>query len=298
MKIISGTSNRLLAKNIAKKLNLSLVDVEISKFNNGEKRVWIKENINGENVVLIQSFSNPTDEYIIEFLLIADALERAGARHVNAVLPWMGYSLQDKLFREGEPMSAKVIANLISNAYFKRVHLLDLHNTSIPGFFSIPTHHHSPLDLFKTYIQNTINTKQAIIVSPDFGGIKRSRMLANELKLELANIDKHRDPTTGKVTPMGISGDVSGKICLIYDDIINTGSTVVEVARFLKSRKAQEVHFLVTHGIFAQNGLTLMNDETIDSVVITNSIQHAQLPEKIITLDTSDIFVQALKTWM
>lgn len=298
MKIISGTSNRALAQNIAQKLNLRLVDAEISKFKNGEKRVWIKDNLNGENVVLVQSFSTPADEYIIEFLLIADALERSGARHVNAIIPWMGYSLQDKLFRPGEPMAAKIIADLVSNAYIKRAHLLDLHNTSIPGFFSIPTHHHSSIELFSKYIKKNVDLKKAVVVSPDFGGLKRARSIANELELDLANVDKHRDLTTGKVTPMGISGNVEGKICLIYDDIINTGSTVVEVAKFLKHHKAKEVHFFVTHGIFAQNGLTLMNDESINSVVITNSINHTQLPEKIIVLDTADTFVQALKTWM
>ena len=191
-----------------------------------------------------------------------------------------------------------MIADLISNAYVKRVHLLDLHNTSIPGFFAIPTQHHSPMMLFKKYIKENLDIKNAIVVSPDFGGLKRARVFANELKLELANIDKHRDLNTGKVTPMGISGNVAGKICLIYDDIINTGSTVVEVARFLKERKAKEVHFLVTHGIFAQNGLTAMTDESINSVIITDSIAHQELPEKIIVLETADLFAKALKTWM
>lgn len=298
MKIVSGTSNRSLALQIANNLNLKLVDTEITKFKNGEKRVWIKEDLNGENVVVVQSFSAPVDEYIIEFLLIADALERAGARHVNLVLPWMGYSLQDKLFRTGEPIAAKVIADLISNAYVKRVHLLDLHNTSIPGFFAIPTQHHSPMDLFKEYIEENLDIKKAIVVSPDFGGLKRARVFADILKLELANVDKHRDLNTGRVTPLGISGDVKNKVCLIYDDIINTGSTVVEVAKFLKQKGANEVHFLVTHGIFANNGLTMMTDESINSVIITNSIHHTQLPEKIKVIDTSKLFSDALKTWM
>lgn len=298
MKIISGTSNRALAQNIAKRLNLKLVDAEISKFKNGEKRVWIKEDLNGENVVVVQSFSNPVDEYILEFLLIADALERAGARHVNLILPWMGYSLQDKLFRHGEPIAAKVVADLISNAYVKRVHLLDLHNTSIPGFFAIPTHHHSPIELFKEYIKKNLDLKHAIVVSPDFGGLKRARVLADELNLDLVNVDKHRNLHTGKVTPMGISGDVTNKVCLIYDDIINTGSTVVEVSKFLKQHKAKEVHFLVTHGVFAGNGLTLMTDESINSIVISDSIFHQELPEKIKVLDTSELFAKALKTWI
>jgi ribose-phosphate pyrophosphokinase len=298
MKIISGTSNRVLAQSIAKELNIQLVKAEISKFKNGEKRVWIKEDLHGENVVLVQSFSEPVDEFIVEFLLITDALERAGVRHVQLVLPWMGYSLQDKLFRPGEPIAAKVIANLISNAYVKRAHLLDVHNTSIPGFFSIPTHHHSLMNLFKDYVSKNLDIENAIVVSPDFGGLKRARDFASELNLKLANVDKQRDLTTGKVTPLGISGNVDGKVCLIYDDIINTGSTVAEVARFLKKHGAKEVHFLVTHGIFAKNGLTLMNDENINSVIISNSVLHTQLPENIIVLDSAKVFAKALKTWM
>jgi len=298
MKIISGTSNIPLAQNIADILNLPLVDVEISKFKNGEKRVWIKENIQGENVTLVQSFSHPVDEYLIEFLLIADALERAGARHVHLVVPWMGYSLQDKVFRPGEPIAAKVVANLISNAYIKRAQLLDVHNTSIPGFFSIPTKHHSSMDLFTEYIENNFTSTSSIVVSPDFGGLKRARIFADKLKLSLANIDKHRDLETGKVTPKGISGDVQGKTCFIYDDVINTGNTVVEVARFLKEKGATKVHFVVTHGIFANNGLQLMEDESIDSVIISNSIHHENLSSKITVLDVAPIFANTLTSWL
>lgn len=298
MKIVSGTSNKSLAQSIAQNLELPVLDVEISKFKNGEKRIWIKENLHGENIVIVQSFSDPADEYIMEFLLLTDALERAGARHLNLVLPWMGYSLQDKVFRPGEPIAAKVVANLISNAYVKRAHLLDVHNTSISGFFSIPTQHHSTLQLFENYVRDTYDTSNAVVVSPDFGGLKRARQLADVLDLELENVDKHRDLKTGKVTPMGLSGDVSNKICIIYDDLINTGSTVVEVARFLKSHGAKEVHFLVTHGLFAGDGLVQMADEHIDSVVITNSIQHTNIPEKIKVIDTGPLFAEAIKPWL
>ncbi len=298
MKIVSGTSNLPLAQSIAKQLNVPLLDVEISKFKNGEKRVWIKEDLHGENIALVQSFSQPVDEYIIEFLLLTDALQRAGARHISLILPWMGYSLQDKVFRPGEPIAAKVVANLISNAYIKRVSLLDLHNTSIPGFFSIPTRHNSTMEIFKSYISENIDTNNAMVISPDFGGLKKARVFANNLNLNYANIDKHRDLITGEVTPLGLSGDVTNKTCLIYDDVINTGSTVVEVAKFLKEKGAKEVHFLVTHGIFAKNGLTFMEDESIDSVVITNSIHHDKLPEKIKVLDVAQIFADTLRPWV
>lgn len=297
MKIISGTSNLPLAQKVAGQLNIPVLAVEITKFANGEKRIWIKDEIAGENVVLIQSLSEPVDENIIETLLIIDALERAGARHVNLIIPWLGYSLQDKVFRDGEPIAARVVADLLSNSHAKRTVLVDLHNSSIPGFFSIPTQHLLALEPFVSYAKDNFDLSQAVAISPDFGGLKRARSFSEALNLELENIDKHRDLNTGKVTPRTVSGDVSGKICLIYDDVINTGGTVVEVAKFLKAKGAMEVHFLVTHGLFANSGLTKMNDASIDSIVITNSINHQDLPEKIKVIDISPTLAKSIKAW-
>lgn len=298
MKLISGSSNLPLATKIAQYLNIQMLDVEITKFDNGEKRVWIKDEIAGENICLIQSFDRPVDENIIETLLLVDALERAGTRHINFIIPWMGYSLQDKVFRDGEPIAARVIANIISNTYIKRVSLLDLHNSSTPGFFSIPTHHILALKPFTKYAKQNYELSNAIVVSPDFGGLKRARSFADVLKLELINIDKHRNLHTGKVTPKGISGEVNGKICLIYDDIINTGGTVVETAKFLKDKGAKEVHFLVTHGLFAGKGLELMKDDSIESIVITNSVHHDDLPEKIKIIDVAPVLGESIRTWI
>lgn len=298
MKLISGTSNLPLAQKIADQLGSPLIDIEISKFANGEKRVWIKDKIAGENVSLVQSFNIPVDENIIETLLIIDALERAGARNINLIIPWLGYSLQDKVFRDGEPIAARVVADLLSNSHAKRAVLLDLHNSSIPGFFSIPTQHQLVLSAFAEYVKESFNQTETIIVSPDFGGLKRARTFAELLGLDLENIDKHRDLTTGKVTPKGVTGDVEGKICIIYDDVINTGGTVVEVAKFLKEKGAKEVHFLVTHGLFAGDGLIKMEDSSIDSVVITNSIHHLNLPPKIRVIDVSKLLADSVKTWV
>lgn len=298
MKLISGSSNLPLATKIANYLNIEIVDIEITKFDNGEKRIWIKDRIEGEDICLVQSFDKPVDENIIETLLIIDALERAGVKHINFIIPWMGYSLQDKVFRDGEPIAAKVIANMISNTYVKRVSLLDLHNSSIPGFFSIPTNHILALKPFAQYVENNFDLDEAIIVSPDFGGLKRAHTFADTLSLELENIDKHRDLYTGKVTPKGISGDVKDKVCLIYDDVINTGGTVVETAKFLKNKGAKEVHFLITHGLFAGKGLEKMMDENIDSVVITNSVHHKDLPQKIKVIDVAPVLGESIKAWI
>lgn len=298
MKLISGTSNLPLAQKIADQLGSPLIDIEISKFANGEKRVWIKDKIAGENVSLVQSFNIPVDENIIETLLIIDALERAGARNINLIIPWLGYSLQDKVFRDGEPIAARVVADLLSNSHAKRAVLLDLHNSSIPGFFSIPTQHQLVLSAFAQYVKESFNQTETIIVSPDFGGLKRARTFAELLGLDLENIDKHRDLTTGQVTPKDVTGDVIGKICIIYDDVINTGGTVVEVAKFLKDKGAKEVHFLVTHGLFAGEGLMKMEDPSIDSVAITNSIHHLNLPPKIRVIDISKLLADSVKTWV
>jgi ribose-phosphate pyrophosphokinase len=300
MKIISGSSNPLLAKNIAKKLKLELIDVEISKFPNGEKRVWIKEPLKGQNIIVVQSFCEPVDENILELLLLIDALERAGARHVNLVLPWMGYSIQDKVFRMGEPLAAKVVASLVSHAYIKRGFLLDLHNSSIPGFFSIPTEHLSAIDLFVEYAKKNFALKNCIITSPDFGGLKRARSFAEKLGIDLTNIDKSRDLHTGRVEAKGMYGDVEGKVVLVFDDFINSGSTVEATAEILKENGAKEAHFFATHGLFANNGRDRVQNSMIDSVVITNSVpqeaENTQQP-KIKVVDVSPIFADALSAW-
>lgn len=297
MKLISGSSNPDLGHKIAQQLKIEEVKIDISHFANGEKRVWIQGDVKGQNIALVQSFSHPTDENIIEFLLITDALERMGARHVNLIMPWMGYSLQDKVFREGEPIAAKVVANLVSSAHVKRAFLMDLHNSSTPGFFSIPTEHMSSMPLFIDHINKHFDLKNCIVVSPDFGGIKRARTLSEKLDVELVNIDKHRDLKTGEITAMGINGDVEGKIALIFDDVINGGGTVVATSEILKHNGAKEVHFMSSHGIFAENGVEKIQNSQVDTVVITNSIAHEDLPGKIKVIDCSSLFCTALDAW-
>jgi len=296
MKIFSGSSNRPLAAGIAKQLGLQLGDVEIDYFTNGEKRIWVKESVKGENIILLQSFSQHTDEHIIEFLLLSDALERAGARHINVVIPWMGYSLQDKVFREGEPIAAKVVANLVSNTYVKRIFLLDLHNSSTPGFFSLPTQHLSSIELFVEYVKKTFTHDNYVVVSPDFGGLKRARLFAAKLDVDLIKVDKYRDLNSGNITEMELNGEVKGKIVLIFDDVINSGGTIVSAAKLLKEHGAKEVHFFATHGIFAKGYQAVVESE-IDSVVISNSIDQKETHAKVKVVDVSPVFADALSIW-
>jgi ribose-phosphate pyrophosphokinase len=211
----------------------------------------------------------------------------------------MGYSLQDKVFRKGEPISAKVIADLVSNSFISRVFLLDLHNPSIPGFFSVPTYHLSTTELFVTYLETQNYLNDTVIVSPDFGGLKKSRQLADQLNLPLLNIEKSRDLVTGKVTAHALyGGQITGKNALIFDDVIVSGGTAVQTAALLKKEGAKRVIFMATHGVFCNNGLELIANSQLDHVIISNSIAQKSKIDKITQLDLAPLFVNALIDWI
>ena len=297
MLILSGSSNPKLANAIAGALQTQVVEVEIQKFANGEKRVWVKGELRGQNVTLVQSFSDPTDEHIIETLLIADAVERLGARNLNLVLPWMGYSLQDKVFRLGEPIAAKVVANLVSSSYIKRAFLLDLHNSSIPGFFSIPTEHVSLIDTFVDHCKQHFDLSQVVVASPDFGGLKRARVFADKLGVGLVNFDKKRNLETGKIEITNLHGDVSGKVVLTFDDVIVSGGTVIEIANVVNQNHAKSVHFIATHALFADHALEKINSSTIDSIITSDSVALQGTTQKVVSISCADVFAQALRNW-
>jgi len=300
MKLVAGTSNSTLADSIAKKLGIEQISMQIAKFPNGEKRVWIQDEakVRGEKIVIVQSFSHPTDENIIEFLLITDALERLGARSASLVLPWMGYSFQDKVFRPGEPVAAKVVANLVSNAFIKRCFLLDLHNSSIPAFFSVPTDYISAIPLFTDFVKKKIDLNEAVVASPDFGGLKRARSFAGSLGLDLVKLDKHRDLHTGKVTAMGVHGNVFGRTVILFDDAILSGGTVIEAAAILKEQKAKKVYFLATHGLFVNKAQERLQKSPVDQIVVTNSIHQTQKFNKLKILNVASLFADRLKDWI
>lgn len=297
MTILSGSSNPGLASEISANLSIPLVEVEISTFANGEKRVWIKESLAGEDVVIVQSLSSPTDENIIELLLLIDAVERLGAKEVHVIIPWLGYSLQDKVFRQGEPIAVKVVANLISNSYVRRIYLMDVHNTSTPGFFSIPTTHLSASSLFVDYAKENFDLSKSVVASPDFGGLKRARQFASDLELDLVNIDKNRDLHSGNITSAILHGDVKGKTVLIFDDTIQSGGTVKEAAETLKEGGAKEVHFMATHGPMVAKAFKIIDEAPIDSVIVTNSIDHTQQNKKLHIIDSSKLFINAIEQW-
>lgn len=294
MKVIAGSSNSALAKNIALQLNSPLISCEIDKFANGEKRIKVGEEAKNSDILLVQSFSDPVDEHIVETMLIADALDRLGAKSVSLFIPWFGYSFQDKVFLPGQPLSAKVIAKVIESNSIKKVYLLDLHNISIPGFFSVPTMHLTAMETFIEHIRRSFDLKNTTVASPDFGGLRRARQFAEKLNLELVSVEKHRDFKTGQVTISKLEGNVRNKIVLIFDDAILSGQTTVEVAKLLKEKDAKEVHFFATHGVFTGNALEDLRKSQIDSVVITNSISHPENFKKITVLDVAKALINSL----
>ncbi len=299
MKIFSGSSNEPLAKEIAIKLQVDLGKIELSSFANGEIRIWVKEDVKNQDCIVVQSFSNPSDKMIIEFLLMADALVRSGARKIFAVIPWLAYSLQDKVFRSGEPIAAKVIADLVSKSGISRLFTVDLHNPSIVGFFDLPVMHYSANLLFARYIQNRI-TNNAVVVSPDFGGMKRSRILAKELNLEQININKERHKKTGELTVHGVSGEVKGKTCLVFDDLINTGRTVAATAKILKNKGAKEIFFFASHHLYLKEALPIFQKSPINKIVITNSIYSPQKEswKKLEIISLASLLAEGIKKWL
>ena len=225
MKILSGTSNPRLSKEISKKLKSKLINTNIKRFADGEIYIEINENIRGNSVFVIQSTSTPANDNIMELLLCIDALRRSSAKNITAVIPYFGYARQDRKVAPRTSISAKVVANLLTNAGANRIVTVDLHAGQIQGFFDMPVDNLFTTPLFSKFIKKKITSKNLICVSPDMGGVARTRALATRLKADLAIIDKRR-PAPGKSQVMNIIGEVKNKTCIIVDDIIDSGGTV------------------------------------------------------------------------
>jgi len=276
MKIFSGSSNPKLAKKIAQKLSIKLSKIELSRFSNGECRVWIKDKVANEKVAVVQSFSNPPDEYLIEFCLICDALKRMGTKKILAVIPWFGYCIQDKVFREGEPLSSKVIAKLIQTLKINRILTLDLHNQTIAGFFDIPF-----TELFTTYtlidyLKNK-GPKIDTIISPDVGAVKKSIHFAESFNIPLVTISKKRNFNTGEVSIISVNEKIDGKSVLITDDFVSTGGTLMQTASFLKKQGVKKIYACLAHHFFVKGVEEKIEKSAINKIFITDTIQ---APEK------------------
>jgi len=274
MKILSGTSNPRLSKEISKKLKLKLINTNIKRFADGEIYIEINENIRGNSVFVIQSTSTPANDNIMELLLCIDALRRSSAKNITAVIPYFGYARQDRKVAPRTSISAKVVSNLITNAGANRIVTVDLHAGQIQGFFDIPVDNLFTTPLFARYIKKKFKSKNLVCVSPDVGGVQRTRGLATKIKADLAIIDKRR-PEPGKSKVMNIIGDVKGKNCIIIDDIIDSGGTIINAVEALKKAGAIDVYVFITHAVLSGEAAEKIKKSKIKKLIITDTIDNS-----------------------
>ena len=297
MKILSGTSNLPLSKNISKQLKLKLVNTNIKSFADGEIYVEINENIRGNSVFVVQSTSTPANDNLMELLLCIDALRRSSAKNITAVIPYFGYARQDRKVVPRTSISAKLVSNLITNAGANRVVTVDLHAGQIQGFFDIPVDNLFTTPLFARYIKKKLKSNNLICVSPDVGGVQRTRGLATKINADLAIIDKRR-PQHGKSKVMNIIGNVKNKDCIIDDDIIDSGGTIVNAAEELIKKGAKSVNVFVTHAVLSGEAINKIKTSKIKKLVITDTIDNTKRIKninKIQVLSIASLMAEAIK---
>jgi ribose-phosphate pyrophosphokinase len=295
IKIFTGNSNIPLAEEIASHLGMTLGQGYASTFSNGETRVNIEETVRGCDVYIVQSLSNPVDHHIMELLIMMDAMKRASAGRITAVIPYFAYARQDRKTRPREPISAKLLANLITVAGANRVITMDLHAGQIQGFFDIPVDPLQASPILAEYIKNNLNLDNSVVVSPDVGGVARARAFASRLHLPIAIIDKRR-PAPNESEVMYIVGDVKGKTCIVIDDMIDTGGTLIKGADALLEEGAIEVYACATHPVFSGNAIENIKKSHIKKVIVTNTIRldKEQLCDKIEVLSVAKLFAEAI----
>ena len=272
MKIVAGNSNRLLAEAVAKTLDLSVTKASIRRFADMEVFVEIHENVRGEDVFVVQSTSFPANDNLMELLIIMDALRRSSARRITAVIPYFGYARQDRRSAGRTPISAKLVANLITEAGAHRVLTMDLHAGQIQGFFDIPVDNMFAAPLFSRHIKENYQDHDLMIVSPDVGGVVRARANATRLNCDLAIIDKRRE-RAGHSEVMTVIGDVAGRDCLLVDDLVDSGGTHCNAAEALLKHGARSVGAYVTHGVLSGAAVARIESSPIQMMTITDSIQ-------------------------
>lgn len=294
LKVLSGNANLPLAKAIAAEMGISLVAANVGRFSNGEIRVDINESVRGTDCFVIQPFAHPVNENLMELLVIGDALRRASARRITAVLPHFGYARQDRKARGREPITAKLVANLITTTGFRRLLTIDLHATQIEGFFDVPVDHLRAIPLIADYFAQK-KLDDMVIISPDVGGVPRARDLAERLGVGLAIIDKRR-PEPNSVEVMNIIGDVRGKRAIMVDDLIDTAGTIVLGAEALMKHGATEVYAACTHAVFSGPAYERLSASPFKEVVVTDTIpvDRTKLGDKLTVISTAPLLAKAL----
>jgi ribose-phosphate pyrophosphokinase len=272
VKLVSGNSNPALANAIAAHLRIPLTKAIVRRFADMEIFVEIQENVRGSDVFVVQSTSYPANDHLMELLIIIDALRRASARRITAVIPYFGYARQDRKVGSRSPISAKLVANLITNAGADRVLTLDLHAGQIQGFFDIPTDNLYAAPMMVRHIKDTLDLANVMVVSPDVGGVARARGLAKRINAPLAIVDKRRE-RAGESEVMNIIGDVTGHTCILIDDIVDSGGTLVNAADALLANGAKDVYAYITHGVLSGGAVARITASKLKELVITDSIQ-------------------------
>ena len=294
MKIISGNSNYDLSKEIADYTKIKLAEATITKFSDKEIFVEIHENVRGEDVFIIQSTSFPANDNLMELLVIIDALRRGSASRITAVLPYFGYARQDRKTGPRTPISAKMVANLITTAGANRVLTMDLHAGQIQGFFDIPLDNLYAQPLFTKDIIDNNRSENLVFVSPDVGGVMRARSFAKKLDADLAIIDKRRD-APGVSAAMNVIGNVDGKKCIIIDDLVDSGGTICNAAKALKDKGATEVYGYCSHGVYSGKALENIQSSMLEEMVCTNSIKPTfEIPQNMKFLSVAPLFGEAI----
>lgn len=296
LKIFALNSNRPLAQKIADEVGVELGKLSVDRFSDGEIQINIEESVRGDNVYVIQSTSAPVNDNLMELMIMIDALRRASANTINVVLPYYGYARQDRKARSREPITAKLVANMLQNSGVTRIVALDLHAAQIQGFFDIPVDHLMGAPLLADYFINEGAAANAVVVSPDHGGVTRARALAEFLKAPIAIIDKRRPrPNVAKI--MNIIGDVKGKKCIMIDDMIDTAGTISKGAQALMDAGAEEVYASATHAVLSGPAIERLDNSPLKQVVVTDSIQ---LPDekqidKIVQVSVAPLIGAAIK---
>ncbi|MDR2005708.1 MAG: ribose-phosphate pyrophosphokinase [Acidaminococcales bacterium] len=294
LRIFTGTANPLLAQEIACYLGAAMGEARIGRFNNGEIQVMIEESVRGKEVFVLQSTSQPVNENLMELLIMVDAFKRASAKHITAVIPYYAYARQDRKTRGREPISAKLVANLLSVAGVTRVVTMDLHAGQIQGFFDIPVDHLLGVPILADYVRAK-NLADFVVVSPDLGGVTRARSLADRLDSDIAIIEKRR-PAPGVAEVMNIIGDVKGKTAVMIDDLVDTAGSLVEAASALVKFGALDVYACCTHAVLTYPAVPRIENSPIKELVVTNTIPLTpdKQSEKIKVLSVAPIMGEAI----
>ncbi len=297
MKLVAGNSNRPLAEAIAASLNIPLTKATVRRFSDNEIFVEIHENVRGEDVFVIQSTSSPANDNMMELLVCLDALKRASAKRITAVLPYFGYARQDRKSSPRTPISAKLVANLIVAAGAHRVLTLDLHAGQIQGFFDIPVDNLYAAGEMIGDIQKSFTNGNLMIVSPDVGGVVRARAVAKRLEADLAIVDKRREKA-GVSEVMNIIGDVSGRNCIMVDDIVDSAGTLCNAASALKQAGASEVHAYVTHAVLSGGAVARVSASDLSTLVVTDSIAQTEamrISDSVKILSIAKLMAEAIR---